>query len=84
VAFPDEDSWYPPGFLVKVATLLKRDAKLNFCFYRDASRPAQASFAVKGAPFFKAPVPAACAPTIVLSRLVGLILMRMSADAAVS
>ncbi len=28
VAFPDDDCWYPPGFLVQVAALFERDATL--------------------------------------------------------
>jgi hypothetical protein len=30
VAFPDNDCWYPPGFLVQVAASFARDETLNF------------------------------------------------------
>jgi hypothetical protein len=45
VAFPDDDCWYPPGFLVQVATLFARNPELDFWFCRYASKPSQARFA---------------------------------------
>jgi len=45
VAFPDDDCWYPPGFLVQVATLFARNPQLDFWFCRYASTPGQARFA---------------------------------------
>jgi hypothetical protein len=44
VAFPDDDCWYPAGFLVQVAALFARDGTLDFWFCRYASQPALASF----------------------------------------
>jgi len=44
VAFPDDDCWYPPGFLLQVATLFARHPELDFWFCRYASNPSQASF----------------------------------------
>jgi hypothetical protein len=44
VAFPDDDCWYPPGFLVQVAALFARDETLDFWFCRYSSRPTQATF----------------------------------------
>lgn len=43
VAFPDDDCWYPPGFLSHVTALFERDDRLDFWFCRYASRPVQAS-----------------------------------------
>jgi hypothetical protein len=43
VAFPDDDCWYPPGFLVQVAGLFTRNAELDFWFCRYASNPSQAT-----------------------------------------
>lgn len=45
VAFPDDDCWYPPGFLVQVATLFARHPELDFWFCRYSSKPGQATFA---------------------------------------
>jgi len=45
VAFPDDDCWYPPGFLRQVAALFAREAALDFWFCRYASQPVQDSFA---------------------------------------
>jgi hypothetical protein len=39
VAFPDDDCWYPGGFLRQVAALFERDSALDFWFCRYASRP---------------------------------------------
>jgi len=45
VAFPDDDCWYPPGFLLQVAGLFTRNAELDFWFCRYASNPTQAALA---------------------------------------
>jgi hypothetical protein len=45
VAFPDDDGWYPDGFLGQVASLFARDATLDFWFCRYASQPLRESFA---------------------------------------
>jgi hypothetical protein len=45
VAFPDDDCWYPPGFLGQVAGLFERHAELDFWFCRYASNPSPASLA---------------------------------------
>jgi len=45
VAFPDDDCWYPDGFLSQVATLFARDATLDFWFCRYASQPIRETFA---------------------------------------
>jgi hypothetical protein len=45
VAFPDDDCWYPPGFLSQVCELFTRDERLDFWFCRYASQPVQASLA---------------------------------------
>jgi GT2 family glycosyltransferase len=45
VAFPDDDSWYPPGFLAQVAALFTRDPQLDFWFCRYGSQPSQSRFA---------------------------------------
>lgn len=45
VAFPDDDCWYPDGFLSQVASLFVRDATLDFWFCRYASQPMRESFA---------------------------------------
>lgn len=45
VAFPDDDCWYPPGFLQQVAMLFARNPQLDFWFCRYASNPSQARFA---------------------------------------
>jgi hypothetical protein len=45
VAFPDDDCWYPDGFLSQVAALFARDAALDFWFCRYASQPIRESFA---------------------------------------
>ena len=39
VAFPDDDCWYPEGFLVEVVALFKREATLDFWFCRYGSAP---------------------------------------------
>jgi hypothetical protein len=44
VAFPDDDCWYPPGFLAQVASLFVRDDTLDFWFCRYSSTPAVAAF----------------------------------------
>jgi len=49
VAFPDDDCWYPPGFLTHVAELFSRDPSLDFWFCRYSSRPSVASFAAGAA-----------------------------------
>ncbi len=45
VAFPDDDCWYPPGFLSQVAQLFRSDESLDFWFCRYASQPIQAALA---------------------------------------
>ena len=45
VAFPDDDCWYPAGFLSQVVALFARDSALDFWFCRYASQPIQASIA---------------------------------------
>jgi hypothetical protein len=45
VAFPDDDCWYPPGFLAQVAALFARDPQLDFWFCRYGSQPSQSTFA---------------------------------------
>lgn len=45
VGFPDDDCWYPDGFLSQVVALFERDPALDFWFCRYASQPAQDSFA---------------------------------------
>jgi hypothetical protein len=45
VAFPDDDCWYPPGFLREVAAIFTGDATLDFWFCRYASQPIRDSFA---------------------------------------
>lgn len=45
VAFPDDDSWYPAGFLGQVVELFARDPQLDFWYCRYASRPLRISFA---------------------------------------
>ena len=45
VAFPDDDCWYPDGFLSQVVALFARDAALDFWFCRYASQPMRDSFA---------------------------------------
>lgn len=45
VAFPDDDCWYPEGFLDQAASLFARDAMLDFWFCRYASRPVRKAFA---------------------------------------
>jgi Glycosyltransferase like family 2 len=45
VAFPDDDCWYPPGFLSQVAELFTRDESLDFWFCRYASQPLRAALA---------------------------------------
>ena len=45
VAFPDDDCWYPSGFLVQVAILFARNPELDLWFCRYASNPSQARFA---------------------------------------
>jgi hypothetical protein len=42
VAFPDDDCWYPDGFLPAVAELFRQRGELDFWFCRYASRPAAA------------------------------------------
>jgi hypothetical protein len=41
VAFPDDDCWYPAGFLSQVVALFARDSMLDFWFCRYGSRPTQ-------------------------------------------
>jgi hypothetical protein len=43
VAFPDDDCWYPSGFLSQVAALFARDSALDFWFCRYASQPVRDS-----------------------------------------
>jgi len=43
VAFPDDDCWYPAGFLSQVVGLFARDSALDFWFCRYASQPTQDS-----------------------------------------
>jgi hypothetical protein len=43
VAFPDDDCWYPAGFLSEVVALFARDSALDFWFCRYASQPTQDS-----------------------------------------
>jgi hypothetical protein len=45
VAFPDDDCWYPPGFLAQVVALFARDPQLDLWFCRYASRPSPSTFA---------------------------------------
>jgi hypothetical protein len=45
VAFPDDDCWYPPGFLAQVIELFTRDFELDFWFCRYGSQPSQSTFA---------------------------------------
>jgi hypothetical protein len=45
VGFPDDDCWYPSGFLSRVTELFARDETLDFWFCRYASNPVQASVA---------------------------------------
>lgn len=45
VAFPDDDCWYPGGFLGQVASLFCRDPTLDFWFCRYASQPREEAFA---------------------------------------
>lgn len=45
VAFPDDDCWYPAGFLSQVTALFARNPTLDFWFCRYASQPSQATFA---------------------------------------
>jgi glycosyltransferase involved in cell wall biosynthesis len=47
VAFPDDDCWYPPGFLAQVAGLFSSDPSLDFWFCRYSTRPTGASFAAE-------------------------------------
>jgi len=47
VAFPDDDCWYPLGFLCQVAEIFVRDAMLDFWFCRYASRPICESFSAE-------------------------------------
>jgi hypothetical protein len=47
VAFPDDDCWYPPGFLREVAEIFAGDAALDFWFCRYASQPVRESFAAE-------------------------------------
>ena len=46
VAFPDDDCWYPAGFLSQVVALFARDSTLDFWFCRYASQPTQDSTGV--------------------------------------
>jgi hypothetical protein len=39
VAFPDDDCWYPPGFLGAVAALFAHEPELDFWFCSYGSRP---------------------------------------------
>jgi hypothetical protein len=41
VAFPDDDCWYPAGFLSQLVALFTRDSALDFWFCRYASQPTQ-------------------------------------------
>lgn len=45
VGFPDDDCWYPPGFLARLLALFERHATLDFWFCRYGSQPIAASFA---------------------------------------
>jgi Glycosyl transferase family 2 len=45
VAFPDDDCWYPPGFLAQLTGLFARDPELDFWFCRYGSQPSEARFA---------------------------------------
>jgi len=45
VAFPDDDCWYPPGFLAQVRALFARDPQLDFWLCRYASQPRHPTFA---------------------------------------
>jgi hypothetical protein len=40
VAFPDDDCWYPPGFLAEVVELFRREPMLDFWFCRYGAAPA--------------------------------------------
>jgi hypothetical protein len=42
VAFPDDDCWYPPGFLREVVRLFQREPQLDFWFCRYGSQPTMA------------------------------------------
>jgi hypothetical protein len=45
VAFPDDDCWYPAGFLSQVAALFARESALDFWFCRYSSQPLRDSIA---------------------------------------
>jgi hypothetical protein len=45
VAFPDDDCWYPEGFLHEVVRLFERHDRLDLWFCRYGSRPVRAAFA---------------------------------------
>jgi hypothetical protein len=45
VAFPDDDCWYPAGFLRQVVELFERETELDFWICRYGSQPVAESFA---------------------------------------
>jgi hypothetical protein len=45
VAFPDDDCWYPPGFLAQLAKVFARNDVFDLWFCRYASNPVQVDFA---------------------------------------
>jgi hypothetical protein len=45
VAFPDDDCWYPAGFLRQVVELFERETELDFWICRYGSQPVMESFA---------------------------------------
>ncbi len=47
VAFPDDDCWYPAGFLREVTAMFAADAALDLWVCRYASQPIRDSFAAK-------------------------------------
>jgi hypothetical protein len=49
VAFPDDDCWYPPGFLREVTAIFAADPTLDFWFCRYASQPIREPFSTRAA-----------------------------------